>query len=255
MTTPDLMTAISAGGRTIPDPVIVTGAPRTGVRLVAAVLDGHPALASGPDLPVVATLVQQWRQIDAELGFNHDRHHGIPPEASREAFRAAALKLFAPRLQLAGKKHFVLQSFTAALLLEPFAALFPTARFIFMTRDPAGIARSLLRCDWRDARNGQRLPYTRDPAAAARFSSDFMSLAMRSTPALEASGRLMTLPYEELCSNPRAAMERVGAFLHDSAPEPRVLAGSAILVTKSPDNPHPPLRAGAVDSRSTARLQ
>ncbi|HEX2140408.1 MAG TPA: sulfotransferase [Woeseiaceae bacterium] len=243
------------GAPAVPDPVIVTGPPRTGVRLLAAILDGHPALASGPDLPVVATLVQQWRQIDAELGINHDRHHGIPPEASREAFRAAAMKLFATRLQLAGKKQFVLQSFAAALLLEPFAALFPKARFIFMTREPAGTARSLLRCDWRDARSGEPLPYTRDPAAAARFSSDFLSLALRSTPALQAAGRLITLSYEELCSEPRASMERVGAFLRSSAPEPRVLPASAMLVTKSSDNPHPPLRAGAVDSQSTARLQ
>jgi hypothetical protein len=236
------------------DPVIVTGAPRTGVRLLAAILDGHPALASGPDLPVVATLVQQWRQIDAELGVNHDSHHGIPPEASRESFRAAVLKLFAPRLRLAGKKRFVLQSFAAALLLEPFAALFPTARFIFMTREPGDVARSLLRCDWRDARNEQPLPYTRDLAAAARFSSEFMSLTLRSASVLEAEGRLIKLPYEDLCSNPRAAMARLGTFLRNAAPEPRVLPGSAMLVTKSPDNPHPPLRAGAVDSRSPARL-
>lgn len=245
----DTVTTPGIAGAT-QDPVIVAGAPRTGVRLLAAILDGHPAFASGPDLPFVAALVRQWQAIDTSLGGNHARHHGVPRDASREAFRAAALKLFAPRLRIAGKRCFVLQSFTAAVLLEPFATLFPTARFIFMTRDSSDVVRSLLRCDWRDQRDGQLLPYTQDPAAATRFSADFMSLAIQNKLALEAAGRLITLPYEEVCTEPDRSMARLGTFLHEATPEPRVLPDSARLVTRSQDNPHPPLRAGEVDAAS-----
>lgn len=252
---PDAAVAGPATPDTPEDPVIVTGAPRTGVRLLATILDGHPALASGPDLPIVATLVRQWRQIEGELGANHRRHHGVSPEASRGAFRAAALKLLAPRLRLTSKRRFVLHSFAAALLLDAFAAMFPAARIVFMVRNPDEVARSLLRCDWRDARDGRFLPYTRDPATAARFITDFTALASQSAPGLQAAGRLMTLSYEQLCSAPRAAMAGLGAFLGEAAPEPRVLRDSALLVTRSPDNPHPPLRIGAVDSASVARRQ
>lgn len=235
------------------DPIVVTGAPRTGVRLLATILDGHPALASGPDLPFVATLVRQWRSIDSDLSANHSRHHGVPPDASRAAFRAAALKLVAPRLRRACKQRFVLQSFTAAVLLEPFAALFPNARFVFMIRDPRDVVRSLLQCNWRDVRDGQLLPHTRDPAAAARFSLEFMTLALQDAPALEAAGRLMMLRYEELCRDPSGTMTRLGAFLREPAPLPCVLSDSSTLVTATLDNPHPPLRTGAVDSASTTR--
>ena len=235
------------------DPIILTGAPRTGVRLLAAILNGHPKLTSGPDLPFIATLVQQWHRIKSDLGSNHERHYGVPVDASRAAFRSAALKVFAPRLHRTGKERFILQSFAAAVLLEPFAELFPNARFVLMIRDPRDIVRSLLRCDWRDLHDGRPLPYTRDPAAAARFSFDFVNAAMRCSTTLERSGRLMTLPYEELCCEPRLAMARLGTFLHESAAEPFVTPESATLVTESPDNPHPPLRAGAVDSASVAR--
>jgi hypothetical protein len=235
------------------DPIIVTGAPRSGVRLLATILDGHPALASGPDLPFVATLVQQWRSIESNLAANHSRHHGVQPHMSRAAFRTAALKLLAPRLRRARKQRFVLQSFTAAVLLEPFAGLFPNARFVFMVRDPRDVAHSLLRCDWRDVRDGKRFPYTQDPVAAAQFSVDFMTLAMQHAQALHAAGRLMMLRYEELCRDAGGTMARLGAFLRESAPRPCVMPDSSTLVTTAPDNPHPRLRDGVVDSASIAR--
>jgi len=232
------------------DPVIVTGAPRTGVRLLAAILDGHPSLASGPDLPVVTTLVQQWHEIRTNLGSNHERHHGLPPEATRASFRDTVLRLFAPRLHLTGKQRFVLQSFSAAMLLDKFAALLPEARFVLMVRDPRDVVRSLLGCDWRDTRTGEALPYTRDRVAAARFSVEFINSALQNAGPLRAAGRLMALQYERLCAEPGSAMSELGQFLNESAPLPCVLPGSAALVTESPDNPHPPLRVGEVDLAS-----
>lgn len=237
---------LAADGAPARDPIIVTGAPRTGVRLMAAILDGHPALATGPDLPFVASLVQQWHEIDRNLGVNHERNHRVPPDASRAAFREAALKLFAPRLQRTGKQCFVLQTFTATVLLDQFAAVFPAARFILMIRDPRDVVRSLLRCNWRDTRTGQALACTRDPVAASRFLLEVLVPALRSARALQAAGRLMQLPYESLCSDPYRTMASLGTFLQESPPRPWVLADSAVLVAESADNPHPPLRAGAV---------
>jgi hypothetical protein len=234
------------------DPIILTGAPRTGVRLLAAILDGHPRLASGPDLPIVATLVHQWADISASLGVNHARNHCVTPDASRAAFRAAALELLAPRLKRTGKTRFVLQTFTAILLLDEFAELFPGAQFVLMIRNPYDVIGSLLQCDWRDVRNGQPLPYTSDPIAAAKFSLEFMNTGLRRARPLQESGRLITVAYEDVCADPAAAMTRLGAFLRETAPEPLIMPESAKLVTQSPDNPHPALRAGAVGPARTA---
>jgi Sulfotransferase family len=240
--------------RSLPlDPVIVTGVPRSGVRLLAAILDGHTALGSGPDLPVIATLVQQWQEIHANLAEHHERNHRVPPDRSRAAFRDAVLKLFAPRLDSTGKKRFVLQSFTAAALLEQFASLFRDARFILTVRDPHAIACSLLKCDWRDVRTGKALAYTRNPVAAARFTAHHLTSALQNVRQLQSKGRLMVLRYEGLCADPAGTMAQVASFLDEAVPYPFVSQSSADLVTRSADNAHPSLRSGAVDANSLRR--
>lgn len=233
------------------NPVIVTGIPRTGVRLLAAILDGHPALASGPDLPVVATLVQQWQEIHSSLGAHLERNHRVAPADSRAAFREAVLKLFVPRLESTGKQRFVFHSFTVLPLLDRFTTLFPEARFILAIRDPRTVAGSLLRCDWRDTRTGEALACTRDAVMAARFIVQHMATVLQEkAAALQADGRLMVLRYETLCADPAGSMARTAAFLDADIPHPFVSQASAELVTRSRDNPHPPLRPGSVDTNS-----
>lgn len=226
--------------------------PRTGVRLLAAILDAHPVFASGPELSFMITMAHQWRDIEHTLGDNHNNHYGVSREATRAAFRTSMLKFFAPRLAATAKKRFVFHSFGAAISLNIFAALFPNARFILTLRDPRDVARSLLQCDWRNPRDGQPLPYTRDAAAGARLWLDFMQLALQSTPALEADGRLLMLRYEDFCSRPHEAMLRLGQFLEQSPPEPTVGADAATLVTLSADVLHPPLRVGGVEAHRVA---
>lgn len=233
-----------------PDPIIVTGSPRSGVRLLAAILDGHPKLASGPDLALPVTVARQWQEIQRTLGVNHERHYGLQPEVVRGSFRAVVLRVLAPRLEKTGKRRFVIHSFAAAVSLEALAALFPSAQFILMSRDPRDVTLSLLRCDWRNPRDGQRLPYTQDIAAAARHWADFMQLSWDAASALEGEGRLLRVRYEDLCTEPGSAMRRLGGFLGESMPDASVSVDSAALVTASLDNPHPALRTGTVTSAS-----
>jgi hypothetical protein len=231
------------------DPIMVAGPPRTGVRLLAAILDGHPACASGPELPFLLTMAHQWRDIASTLGANHSRHYLLSAEQTRENFRSSMLGLVMPHVASAGKARFVHHSFGAAVSLDLLAGLFPDARFVFMLRDPRDVVRSLLSCDWRNAQDGTPLPYTRDAGAAARLWADFMGIALRSIPALEASGRLMLLRYEELCVRPVPTLERLGHFLGESPPAARVGTESARVVTATLGDPHPELRAGDLDAR------
>jgi hypothetical protein len=232
------------------DPIIIAGPPRTGVRLLAAILDGHPSFASGPELPFLLTMAHQWRDIETTLGANHARHYQLSSMQTRENFRSSMLRLVVPRAASAGKARFVYHSFGAAVSLDVLAELFPDARFVVMLRDPRAVASSLLRCDWRNPQDGTPLPYTRDAGAAAKLWTDFMGLALRSVPALEAGRRLMLLRYEELCAHPAASLERLGGFLGASPPPARVGMESARVVTATLGDPHPALRAGDLDSRS-----
>jgi hypothetical protein len=236
--------------RPIQDPVLIAGVLRSGVRLLASILDGHPLLGSGPELPFMVTMARQWQELRATLGENHARHYQLSPEDVRARFRASALEIVMPRARHARKARFVLHSFAASVSLEALAELFPQAKIILTLRDPRDVVRSLLGCDWRNPRDGQPLPYVQDAAAAAKLWSDFTEIAMRSVPALEARRRLIRLRYEDLCLRPQDTMDRLGAFLEIEPPRAIVEAASAAAVTASLGNPHPALRVGAIDDRS-----
>lgn len=232
------------------DPVVIVGVPRSGVHVLAAILDSHGELASGPELPFVVTVLRQWQDIDSKLGENLATHHHLGRDAVRSAFRSTLLAFFEPRLALTGKRRFVIHSFGAMVCLDLFADLFPAARFILMVRDPRAVAVSLRRCDWRNAQDGTRLPYTTNAAAAARLWNDMLRTAQPAATRLERDGRLVALRYEDLCRNPGAAMTRIGSLLGTAPPQPIVAAEASALVAMSPGNAQPPPVAGRVDVRN-----
>lgn len=235
------------------DPVIVIGAPRSGVGLLAALLDAHPRLASGPDLPCLITILRQWRDLERTLGASHSRHFSLQPSRRRSAFRAAIESLLRPRLQLTGKRRFVIQSFAGVVCPELFRELFPQARFVLVLRDPRDVTASLLRCDWRVSGQSARLPCTTSAQMAAAQWLESIRIAWRHSRSLLAAGRMFVLRYEDLCRTPATALGQLGRFLGESAPSPRVTAESAALVSASLHNPNPPLRIGRITSESVGR--
>jgi hypothetical protein len=230
------------------DPIFVCGAPRSGVRLLGALLDSHPHLACGPELPFIVTMAQQWRDLDSTLGLNHEQHYDHSRAATREAFRAAILKLVAPHLERTRKPRFIFQSFAAAMSLEVLATLFPHARFVLLVRDARASAASLLRCQWRNPRDGQRLAYTQDVQAGARFWVEFNALMARAAPAL--SERALWLRYEDLSADPIATCDRLARFLDVASFQPMIDAHSARHVIATQSDPHPELRSGQIDRSS-----
>lgn len=235
----------------IADPVFVCGAPRSGVRLLGALLDDHPHLACGPELPFVVTMAQQWRDLDATLGVNHEQHYDHPRAATRQAFEVAIKQLIAPHLVRTGKARFVFQSFAAAMSLEVLSSVFPQARFVLLVRDARASAASLLRCSWRNPRDGQPLAYTQDVQAGARFWVEFNALMARA--ALALGERVMWLRYEDLSADPLAACDRLARFLDVAPLTPTINANSARHVIAASADPHPELRAGAIDRDSIER--
>lgn len=235
------------------DPVFVCGPPRSGVRLLATILDGHAALGSGPELPFVVTMAQQWRDLDATLGINHEKNYDLPRGATRQAFRSAMLQLFAERLRRKRKQAFVYHSFAAALCMDALGAIFPHAKFIVTMRDPRAIAHSLLRCDWRNPRTGEPLPYTLDTEAGARFVTDFVQTILRAASAPALRSRVSFLRYEDLCRQSTEVLAQLATFLAIEPIGPAISATAAAEIAASADAPHPPLRPSTIDAESIAR--
>lgn len=235
------------------DPVFVCGPPRSGVRLLATILDGHAALGSGPELPFIVTMAQQWRDLDETLGINHERNYGLERDASRRAFRKAILQLFAERLRRAAKGTFVYHSFAAALCMDTLGRVFPQAKFVVTMRDPRAIASSLLRCGWRNPRTDEPLPYTLNVAAGAQFVTDFAQAAMRAASAPVLQDRVMVLRYEDLCRRADEVLAMLARFLSIAAIRPMVSARAAAGIVGPPEAAHPALRSDTIDLESVAR--
>ncbi len=232
------------------DPVFICGPPRSGVRLLATVLDGHDVLGSGPELPFIVTMAQQWRDLDETLGVNHEKNYGLERDASRRAFRRAILQLFAERLRLASKKTFVYHSFAAALCMDTLGMVFPEAKFVVTMRDPRAIASSLLRCGWRNPRTGAPLPYTLDAAAGARFLTDFTQAALRAASAPVLRDRVTFVRYEDLCRSAGEVLAQLAAFLAVAPIRPMISARAAAEIVGPPEAAHPALRPDTIDLES-----
>jgi hypothetical protein len=135
--------------------------------------------------------------------------------------------------------------------LETLATVFPHARFVLMVRDARASAASLLRCHWRNPRDGQRLAYTLDAQAGARFWVEFNALMARAAPAL--GERAVWLRYEDLSNDPTAACEQLARFLDIEPLSPTINASSAQHVIAAQGDPHPELRVGGLDRDSIER--
>ena len=232
--------------RELAQPIIVTGALRSGVRLLAAVLDQRPDLASGPELPFIHTIVRQARDIEMHIGGNLAQHHEIEPHTLKRLFRELIADLVAAQCDSGRARRFVLHSFAAAVALDDYAWLLPDARFVFMLRDPRAVAASLRRCDWRDPRTGEALAYTRDAAAAARHVRDLLAIAAPPIQRLTQAGRLRLVRYEALCTRPEAVFDELASFLRIERGRPQIAPDGASRILAGTDNPHPPLNPGAL---------
>ena len=231
------------------DPVVVCGAPRTGVCLLASLLHSNAGFVTGPELPLVVTMARQWKDIVTTLGDNHERHYGVSRDHSRSAFRHAILQLIAPHASVT-RNRFVMQSFSATLAMNVLAEIFPTSRFVVMTRDPRDVVRSLLNSRWLSPLDGKPLPYTQDAGAAAKFWLDLTRVGIEQSPPLTAAGRLLFMRYEDLCRNPVGVLAELAAFLGVSKLRPAIEMSSSSRDAATHEMTSRSVRVGAIDQRS-----
>jgi hypothetical protein len=226
------------------DPVIVLGAPRSGVRLVSALLAAQPGLLSGPQLPFFVTTARNWHEIATKLGANHARHYGLEPQALRGAFESALLSVYATRAAEKPTARPLIHSLLAGATLGIFAELFPAAKLLYVVRDVRGCVSSLLTQDWRDPRTGVQFAYTCDPIAAADYWVSFNMLAHADLVRLRATGRLRIVRYEELCTEPDRTLTNMAGFLGVEGIAKRVSRDAIETVSSADAAIYPPPMPG-----------
>jgi hypothetical protein len=194
--------------------VFLIGAPRSGTTLAARMLGAHPAVLAPPEPHLVPPL--------AHLGF-HERVDAAPYDPvitqrglrelvaslpNREADYLAALRalcdtLYGRALAASGRRIFLDKTPANALVLDFLGALYPSARYVVLTRHPLAIWSSYVESF-----------FAGDTAAAHAHNP----LLERYVPAIarflrERRVPLLHVRYEDLVARPEPQLREICEFL------------------------------------------
>lgn len=191
-------------------PIFVGGAPRSGTTLVRAILNSHPDIACGPELRAFPALARLYRETDAAMAATFEAHYFFEAADLRAAFRDLVASFLRPYHDRSGKRFVAEKTPANALYFRELHQLFPDSRFVHVVRDPRDVVASLVKMDWRDEKNGARLPITASIAGAAQGWRDHVIAA---SGARAAGAPVLDIRYEDVLSAPARTFERLFRFL------------------------------------------
>jgi Sulfotransferase family len=198
----------SAEGRRF---VFVGGAPRSGTTLMQNMLNSHPGVFGGPEFLHLARIVALRNALRTSAEDEAIDAFVSPARVDR-LIRGLIEEMLLPLADRHGAPLLSEKTPSNALVFDDLLALFPQARCIFVLRDPRAVVASMLAVGDRAAAAGTRTqPFTRSLRAAVRYVRECLEAAF----AAEAAhpGRILTVIYEALVTEPEAATRRVCGFL------------------------------------------
>ncbi|MFF4413017.1 sulfotransferase family protein [Streptosporangium sp. NPDC001559] len=178
--------------RLLTAPIFVLSPVRSGSTLLRAMLNAHSMLHAPHELHV--------RRLSVDFGTSLSRramealgHNGADLE------HLLWDRVLHRELVRSGKSFIVDKTPANAFAFERIATCWPDARFVFLLRHPASIAKS-----WHEAS-----PERRTPQEAALDALRYMKAVQRARRALDG----LTVRYEDLTENPRRETRRLCDFL------------------------------------------
>jgi hypothetical protein len=226
--------------------VFLLGVPRSGTTLLSAMLDRHPSVLCPPEPWIMLAL--------AALGQTHPSHPADPQllgdatrtfcngPAADEAIRAFVAVLLNEKLTAAGRTVFIDKTPRYYLILPTLRRLFPSARYLWLIRNPLDVAASYL-TSWKVDIAGQLTDYPRhracvDLIVGSRRLSEFSSQ----------NDRVYSLRYEDVVAQPGEAISKVLEFLglplatglsdHDLSTSPLAASPFGDQNIRHTDRPH-----------------
>jgi hypothetical protein len=212
----------------LPAPVFVLCAARSGSTLLRFLLDAHPDLACPPETNVPALcgqLATVWSLIEgAPLSQNRGDEPPEIPDAAIAGVRETMDRMTGSYLERRGKKRYCDKSLGTARFTYLMTRIWPEAKFLCVYRHPMDvIASGMEACPW--GLNGYGFdPYIAESPgnavfALARFWAD--NAAVIAMAEEQYADRCLRVRYEDLVAGPQAAADRIFEFL-GAAPVPSI---------------------------------
>lgn len=200
-----------AGGNLI----FIVCQPRSGSTLLQNMLGGHPRIQTLPEPWFMLHLLYGSRsdgltaEYDARIAHSALMGYLSATGGGRdlyvEAIRAAALRLYDAALAPSGKKLFLDKTPRYYLIVDELREVFPSARFIFLVRNPLAVLASMLdqlNGDWTTLRQPDRI---HDLVTAPRNIVRATSVPHE---------RSSLIRYEDLVHDPSETLSRILRELH-----------------------------------------
>ena len=180
------------GDRLVDEPVFILSSVRSGSTLLRVLLNTHSQIHSPHEMHLRAIKV---KTIRGEYPRRALRSVGLDEESLRHLLWH---RLLDRELQRSGKRILVNKTPSDIFIVDDIVRCWPRARFIFLLRHPASIARSRRRARPQDSRE-------RNVDAVLRYGLA-LERAWRSHPGL-------TVRYEDLTADPERVTREICAFL------------------------------------------
>ncbi|MEK6253428.1 MAG: sulfotransferase, partial [Gemmatimonadales bacterium] len=191
--------------------VFVGGPPRSGTTLVQNVLDSHPEILGTPELLHLPGLLRLRSDFLNSIDRGFLEYFCGPAEVDRATYEFME-RMLGPILDSATARYVSEKTPSNALVFSELHDLFPSARFVFVIRDPRAIVSSMQRVGTRARAKGRTLQrYTTNVPAAVREVKDHLAAGLAF--ASRRPDRCFTVCYEELTTRPREVTERLCEFL------------------------------------------
>ena len=207
-------TAAAPGDRLVASPVFILCSIRSGSTLLRVLLNSHPEIHAPHELHL------RFLSVRARGPYAKAALHelGLEQQGLRHLMWD---RLLHRELTASGKRVIVDKTPNNVFIADQLRACWPEARFVFLLRHPAAIARSRQKLRPRDSRNVERILRYCEAVEAARRAYDGYELR-----------------YEELTAEPERVLRDLCGFL-GVAWDPRMLEYGA--------HDHGPYRAGLGD--------
>ena len=191
--------------------VFVGGPPRSGTTLVQNVLDSHPEILGTPELLHLPGLLRLRSDFLNSIDRGFLEYFCGPTEVDRATYEFME-RMLGPILDSTTARYVSEKTPSNALVFSELHDLLPSARFVFVTRDPRAIVSSMQRVGPRARAKGRTPPrYTTNVPAAVREVNDHLAAGFAF--ASQRPDRCLTVRYEELTTRPREVTERLCEFL------------------------------------------
>jgi hypothetical protein len=191
----------------LPPPIFVGGAGRSGTKLVRAILNAHPNITFGHELKITPQLVKAWRDV-LPFGPHLKKHFGVSRVDVDRHFQDLIASFLHKYYEESKAKRIGEKTPDNAFVLLELLQLFPDSPVIHVIRDGRDVVRSMLRESWFNA-DGKPHPLSQSAEKAATYWMNAVIAGRSALRHSSAEERYFEVRYEDLVNDPEPVMRNL----------------------------------------------